>query len=384
MIASFDIIKAQSSEKQLRDQLLKNYDKSVRPVANFNDTIDLKLGLILRDIAKFDESTKKWSIVAWPKMEWTDSSLAWDPSQFGGISELMISSKLLWTPDISVFNSASERIFADQEVLAVVYSTGKVCLIPPAKFDLDCKMDFTYYPFDTQVCDVVFGSWAYDASKVLTTNSSEGVDVSFMNENIHWKVKSSSAESRIEKFDCCPEKYSYVSFKLHLKRRCMPPFFSVVLPTLGISLLAQIALCMSHESKKKLFFGIFVLIAEVAFATKTIKIIQFNANGCTPLITSYFAVLVAVSGLSVIFSALCCDHVNKSKVPCWLRCLTGCRANSCSSGKKDEEVDQWKSVAGAADNRLFHLLVFTMVAVLLTYLAHSGCCCSCWNSTVPQ
>ncbi|KAK3746631.1 hypothetical protein QZH41_012842 [Actinostola sp. cb2023] len=44
----------------------------------------------------------------------------------------------------------------------VVESSGKCTWSSPATFKSLCNMDITNFPFDSQTCDVTFGSWTYD------------------------------------------------------------------------------------------------------------------------------------------------------------------------------------------------------------------------------
>ena len=49
------------------------------------------------------------------------------------------------------------------ETLMIVNSDGTVDWSAPLTFVSQCKINVYYYPFDTQKCDMVFGSWQHDA-----------------------------------------------------------------------------------------------------------------------------------------------------------------------------------------------------------------------------
>ncbi|KAK7002838.1 hypothetical protein BgiMline_004253, partial [Biomphalaria glabrata] len=58
--------------------------------------------------------------------------------------------------------------------LAMVYNNSRVFWGPVIRFRSSCKIDITFFPFDTQVCKLKMGSWAYtglQASKVYTSES---------------------------------------------------------------------------------------------------------------------------------------------------------------------------------------------------------------------
>ena len=45
---------------------------------------------------------------------------------------------------------------------AQIYPNGTVVWFVPVIFTASCKMRVTWFPFDTQVCDLKFLSWGYD------------------------------------------------------------------------------------------------------------------------------------------------------------------------------------------------------------------------------
>ena len=52
------------------------------------------------------------------------------------------------------------------DALALVYNTGYVLWIPPARIKASCPMDITNFPFDKQNCSLKFGSWTYSSEQV--------------------------------------------------------------------------------------------------------------------------------------------------------------------------------------------------------------------------
>ena len=36
--------------------------------------------------------------------EWTDYQLSWDSSEFGGVSSIRIDPRMVWTPDLLLYN----------------------------------------------------------------------------------------------------------------------------------------------------------------------------------------------------------------------------------------------------------------------------------------
>lgn len=78
---------------------------------------------------------------------WNDYSLAWDPNEFGGIQTLRIPSRIIWTPDILLYNSADEKFDTTMKVNAVVQHTGDILYVPPGLFKSICSFDIATFPF---------------------------------------------------------------------------------------------------------------------------------------------------------------------------------------------------------------------------------------------
>ena len=48
----------------------------------------------------------------------------------------------------------------------VLYRVGSASWIPPAIFKSSCQIDVEYFPFDQQVCEMIFGSRVYGADEL--------------------------------------------------------------------------------------------------------------------------------------------------------------------------------------------------------------------------
>ena len=104
------------------------------------------------------------------------------------------------------FISADEKFDGTFATNVVVTDAGSCTYIPPGIFKSTCQIDITWFPFDDQNCDMKFGSWTYDGSKVrmiflfykllnafsiqlnLTLKSDSGADVSTFVMNGEWDL----------------------------------------------------------------------------------------------------------------------------------------------------------------------------------------------------
>ncbi|VDK43383.1 unnamed protein product, partial [Anisakis simplex] len=150
-----------TDEQKLLHHLLREYEKAVRPVRNASHTITVKLGMTMTNIFEMDERNQVLTINVWLDQEWKDELLRWDPKQFGGIESIRIPCDLIWLPDIVLYNNADDYTAGYMRSRAMVFYDGTVFWPPPTQLRSTCKIDVTYFPFDSQHCALKFGSWTY-------------------------------------------------------------------------------------------------------------------------------------------------------------------------------------------------------------------------------
>ena len=61
---------------------------------------------------------------------------------------------------------ADGRYELTKGTMATLHWTGMVKWKPPASFKSSCPIDATYFPFDQQHCEMIFGSWTYNFLEV--------------------------------------------------------------------------------------------------------------------------------------------------------------------------------------------------------------------------
>lgn len=65
------------------------------------------------------------------------------------------------------FDSVSDlSIISDSQLLYRVTHTGEVEWEQPRMFTTHCRIDITYYPFDTQLCRIKLTSWGYSTDEI--------------------------------------------------------------------------------------------------------------------------------------------------------------------------------------------------------------------------
>lgn len=144
--SKMDCDKVNSDEQRLLRQLMRNYEKDVRPVVNSSSIVIVKLGLTLTQI--FDLAEKNQILISnvWLDIEWVDEFLRWDPKEFNGLTVLRIPSKKIWLPDLVLYNNAAEYLNYRLDTNAMIYPNGRVFWPVPTKLQSTCKFDVTFFP----------------------------------------------------------------------------------------------------------------------------------------------------------------------------------------------------------------------------------------------
>ena len=73
----------------------------------------------------------------------------------------------------------------------VVSEDGSCLWVPGGIFQSSCRIDPTWFPYDSQICHLKFGSWTYDGGKVdLTIQGNSGDSSSYLS-NSEWELTGS-------------------------------------------------------------------------------------------------------------------------------------------------------------------------------------------------
>ncbi|KDR17727.1 Neuronal acetylcholine receptor subunit alpha-2 [Zootermopsis nevadensis] len=169
---------------RLRNDILCSYDVFVRPVRQYNDTVDVKVRLSLRRI-QFDERRDSLEVHSFFLMNWIDYHFVWEPAKYDNIDNLHVASNTIWIPDIGVFTSADETSFSlyKPPTICIIYNDGVVVCAPASTHTASCSADLTHWPYDRHTCNLVMGSWTHTGEKVNVSLMERSVSMQFTDRN---------------------------------------------------------------------------------------------------------------------------------------------------------------------------------------------------------
>jgi len=206
-------LRADPSIDKLAKDLMKNYVEYVYP-----GHLDVSFGISLTSI-DFDQKEEVLTSYVWERLVWTDSRLSWNPSQYSGTKLIRIPDKMIWKPDITLFNEMIGESAGRKEVNAVISNSGSVIWVPPAVYKTKCQVsnDGTIY------CALKFGSWTYDGL-TMKLNYYEGqqeVDLSDFSRPKRYDLVNATAILNNKYYSCCAEPYIDYTVTITLKRKGM-------------------------------------------------------------------------------------------------------------------------------------------------------------------
>ena len=73
--------------------------------------------------------------------------------------------------------------------------------------------------------------------------------------NGEWFLKDIISYSESISYDCCPEKYPFVMFEIHIRRRTLYFVFNLILPCILISLMSLLGFVLPPDSGEKVGLG---------------------------------------------------------------------------------------------------------------------------------
>ncbi|CAJ0574783.1 unnamed protein product, partial [Mesorhabditis spiculigera] len=208
----------------------------------------------LYQIIEVNEPQQYLMLNAWIVERWYDKLLRWNPRDFGNVSEIMVPHHRIWLPDTTLYNSLVMEDRDTRRLLNAKLTTGPkgayIELLYPTIYKLSCNLDLRFFPFDIQVCKLIFGSWTFDNTYI----------------DYHpYNAQLAIVTRRVEKYACCPNNYTLLDFYLHIQRKPLYYVINLITPTSIITIISIVGFfsCSSINElrEEKISLGITTLLS---------------------------------------------------------------------------------------------------------------------------
>ncbi|XP_025108754.1 neuronal acetylcholine receptor subunit beta-3-like isoform X1 [Pomacea canaliculata] len=294
---------------RLEKDLLRNYSRTVRPVQNLNTIINVSITFVVFSIFHIDEQNQAMTQNSYIALRWFDEFLKWDPQEYGGLTTIELSSKAIWLPYMDSINTfdPSSLFSSDQLSNAVVQASGQITWFQQNVLTTICRMDITYFPFDSQLCNISVSMWTSSTSQVQISEVVARQDDVFFVENSQWILK--SLEATLGETSFGNESYSAFTVSFYLKRRRMFHTLTLIIPNVLLALLASLVFLIPSDGGEKMSFIMGLLLATGVSLTVLMDIMPRSSLHISVLMI-YIGALSITSGLAVVASTcivFCCS-----------------------------------------------------------------------------
>lgn len=157
-----------------------------------------------------------------------------------------------------------------------------------------CDVDITYFPFDTQECDLKLMAWSYSKDDVNINVGSSGIQLVEYSSNSVWDVVSTSS-SETNSFEAS------VTFSLKLKRKPIFYVINIIIPVVLLSVLNVCTFALPVSSGERASYSVTVFLSLAVFLTIVASELPKNSD-VVSIISVY---LTAMSVMSTLIVVIC-------------------------------------------------------------------------------
>ena len=295
------------NELRLVSYLFESYNREVRPVINNTDVVQVVFGMAYTQLIDLDEKNQVLVSNVWVRMSWFNHLLKWNTKDYGDIESINIDPKLIWLPDIVLYNNAEEGIGSGQmdqfKTKVILKHNGMNKWYSPTILRSYCSINVEYFPFDDQKCELTFLSWTYDGYRVNITNSDVTADTNSYTASGEFKLLSAKADHKVVTYSCCAEPYPQVTFAIHISRKTLFYFNNLIVPCFFITALSLLTFVLPPATGERVTLVITTLLAMTVFMLMIAEKTPTTSKS-TPLIGKFFITSVVTIGLSLIATCI--------------------------------------------------------------------------------
>ena len=248
---------------ELKDRLLKDYDKNTVPVLNQRRPIHVKIDILLKSIISFEEKAGILRTLPIFVPTWNDEKLKWNSTDVN-IDVIPFPSESIWHPIIYLLNTVSEdwTLATGTKIKGntLIYANGSAQMPVAGLTDTKCDANIFYYPFDRHICsfDLMAGlSKQYMILQIHGYESALPPDT-----NKEWEIESIKRESSTV-FGSV--NVSLAIFSCTFKRKPTFLILNILSPIVGLGLLNPIVFALPESSGERVSLSVTILLTLVFY-----------------------------------------------------------------------------------------------------------------------
>ncbi|XP_064600747.1 neuronal acetylcholine receptor subunit beta-3-like [Liolophura sinensis] len=291
----------------------------MRPVKNPTEAVLITMDITINKILKLNERDQILVSFIWIRMFWKDEFLRWNASEYGGITHFALDRGRIWTPDITLYNSVDKVGLAIPEGNKVtVTKDGNIGWYFPTVMESSCALNIRRFPFDSQICPMRFGFWAYDILALDIQNLNPHAQTEFFEENGEWQLLNAPARRGLRKE---LSTYPYIDFYLELERYSQFHFLFLIIPFLVIIMVTVLGFLIPVGVGDKLALTVTNLLSLVVLQLLVAERLPPQSTNM-PVIAMFFCACILLVALMValhVFVILVHKGSTSRRPPHWLQ-----------------------------------------------------------------
>ncbi|CAG5122897.1 unnamed protein product [Candidula unifasciata] len=277
-----EVVSAMEAYGRLKDDLMNRLvvKKKIPPSISNSDIVYLFLEpLQLISVDEVEQTIHLSHII---DIRWIDPNMRWNPTLYGNISEIEISTSSVWTPRLALPKSIMDGVVTLPDHVTLT-SNGNFISSFSGYINSLCQLDMAYFPFDHHTCTIVFmGETSF---KVLPDNTRRHVDVAmFFKDGGEWELQPRGCFSK-------DDGKTYIECFLYIKRRSSFYVTNLVVPMVFTSAMTLIVFWIPAESGEKISFLVSVFVSTSVFLNYIVETIP-RSMGSLPHINALLVFVV--------------------------------------------------------------------------------------------
>lgn len=279
-------------------------DPLVSPMESDTEVLEVAFGMYLLSIQKVDERTQVFSASMGVLVFWENKRLSWNASLYSNISSVYFPAEKVWFPrSVCIYNA----VFVDKKCLSkdstvLIGAEGWNMLAEYPDVSISCKMNLKYYPFDEQICTIIYINRMPLTDKLrFRISLLNKVDLSYFTKHAEWEVIDASLELKDMFNDLIDDK----QLLIHIRLKRMP-FLAVcsnLLPVWILSALNVVCFLIPVKCGEKLGTCMSIFLTFAVFLT-VMKEFMPQASDEVSYFLVYLFTQLTVSGLVVVLEAI--------------------------------------------------------------------------------
>ena len=317
-----------NAETRLLQDLFSNYSSVIRPSKTKHDPVNMTFGVAYVQLIELNDAEQFLVSNVWIRQKWKNYHLRWDPEKYENIKSVNVDPSKVWLPDVVLYNNAMEGRIAGTMYLfktkVILTHDGTNTWYSPMIIRSGCSLDVTYFPFDEQICELVFGSWTFSGNHLDLYPMQDKADLTAYLESTDFLLMSAHCTRIAPVYSGVV--YPNIVFKLHLQRQPGFFFYNVIIPGFVIASIAIMTFSCPKETGERISLNIDTFLT-LSFLMMGVSDTLPVSSDATPLISKSL-MLYAV----LIFMVLFCNMLTLSmkwfdnehnrahrRVPKWMR-----------------------------------------------------------------